>query len=100
MKRISKILRKHAKPVWFGIGTALLVTLGFIDYEWRGCAIHRASAPQGLWHFDRAAAHARSLAGEAGSRFGALLQRTGGERVMAIRLARLIRRENYVLVLA
>ena len=75
-------------------------TLGFIDYTWRGCAIHRASAPQGLWHFDRAAAHARSLAGEAGSRFEALLQRTGGERVMAIRLARSIRRENYVLVLA
>lgn len=75
-------------------------TLGFIDYTWRGCAIHRASAPQGLWHFDRAAAHARSLAGEAGSRFGALLQRTGGERVMAIRLARPLRRENYVLVLA
>ena len=74
-------------------------TLGFVDYRWRGCAVHRASAPHGLWHFDRAAAHARSLTGEAASRFGALLQRTGGERVMAIRLARPLRRENYVLVL-
>jgi glutathione S-transferase len=74
-------------------------TLGFIDYTWRGCAIHRASAPHGLWHFDRAAAHARSLGGEAATQFKALVQRTGGEQVMAIRLARALRRENYVLVL-
>lgn len=74
-------------------------TLGFIDYTWRGCAIHRASAPHGLWHFDKAASHARSLGGEAGSRFQALVQRTRGERVMAIRLARRLRRENYLLVL-
>ncbi len=49
---------------------------------------------------DRAASHARSLAGEPGSRFWALLQRTGGERVMAIRLVRPLRRENHVLALA
>ena len=73
-------------------------TLGFIDYTWRGCAIHRASAPHGLWHFDKAASHARSLGGEAGSRFQALVQRTRGERVMAIRLARPLKRENYALV--
>jgi hypothetical protein len=30
-------------------------TLGFIDYPWRGCTVHRASAPHGLWHFDKAA---------------------------------------------
>ena len=74
-------------------------TLGFIDYTWRGCAIHRASAPHGLWHFEKAASHARSLGGEAGSRFQALVQRTRGERVMAIRLARPLKRENYALVL-
>jgi glutathione S-transferase len=74
-------------------------TLGFLDYPWRGCVVHRASAPQGLWHFDRAASHARALRGEALARFTALVQRTGGEQVMAIRLARPLRRENYVLVL-
>jgi hypothetical protein len=75
-------------------------TLGFLDYTWRGCAIHRASTPHGLWHFDKAAACARDLAGEARSRFAALVGRTGGERVMAIRLARKMVRQNYVLVLA
>jgi len=74
-------------------------TLGFIEYEQRGCRIHRNSAPHGLWHFDRAAAHARSLQGEARARFSALVQRTGGAQVMAIELARPLKRENYVLVL-
>ena len=75
-------------------------TLGFINYTLRGCAIHRASAPHGLWHFDKAVAHARTLEGPARERFAALVQRTGGEQVMAIRLARPLKRENYVLVLA
>ena len=59
-------------------------TLGFIDYRSRGCPIHRASAPHGLWHFDKAASHARALQGAAHSQFKALVQRTGGEEVMAI----------------
>jgi glutathione S-transferase len=74
-------------------------TLGFVEYELRGCRIHRASAPHGLWHFDRAAAHSRSLQGEARARLTALVQRTGGENVMAIELARPLKRENCVLVL-
>lgn len=74
-------------------------TLGFIDYQLRGCAIHRASAPHALWHFDRAASYARALEGAARARFTTLLQRVGGERVMAIRLARPLKRENYMLVL-
>jgi len=74
-------------------------TLGFIDYTWRGCTIHRASAPHGLWHFDRAAAYARALTGEARDRFHALVHRTGGEQVMAIRLARPMKRADYLLVL-
>jgi hypothetical protein len=75
-------------------------TLGFIDYPWRGCTVHRASAPHGLWHFDKAAAHARALSGEPRRRFDALVKRTGGEQVMAIELARPMKREDYVLVLA
>jgi hypothetical protein len=75
-------------------------SLGPIDFTWRGCRIHRASAPHGLWHFDRAAGHARSMTGEAKSRFDDLVRRTGGEQVMAIRLARPMKREDYALVLA
>jgi glutathione S-transferase len=73
-------------------------SIGPIEYEWRDCTMHRASAPHGLWHFDKAAAYARSLAGEAKSRFDSLVSRTGGEPVMSIRLARPMKREDYVLV--
>jgi glutathione S-transferase len=75
-------------------------TLGAIEYEWRGCKVRRASAPQSLWHFERAAALARALEGDAHARFAALIARTGGEQVMAARLARPMKREDYVLVLA
>jgi glutathione S-transferase len=74
-------------------------SIGPIEYEWRGCTIRRSSSPHGLWHFDKAAAYARALTGEARSRFDALVRRTGGERVMAIRLARPMTRKDYVLVL-
>jgi glutathione S-transferase len=73
-------------------------SIGPIEYRWRGCTMRRASAPHGLWHFDKAAAHARTLAGEAKSRLDALVSRTGGERVMSIRLARPMKRADYVLV--
>ena len=73
-------------------------SIGPIEYEWRGCTMRRASAPHGLWHFDKAAAFARALTGEDRERFGALVRRTGGERVMNIRLARPMRRQDYVLV--
>ena len=75
-------------------------TLGAIEYDWRGCTVRRASAPQALWHFERAAALARALEGEARARFATLVERTGGEQVMATRLARPMKREDYVLVLA
>ena len=75
-------------------------TLGPVEYEWRGCVMRRASAPHGLWHFDKAAACARTLTGEARVRFESLLRRTGGERVMEIRLARPMTRMDYVLVVA
>jgi len=74
-------------------------TLGFLEYRWRGCTVHRASAPHGLWHFDKAASYGRALGGEARARFTALVHRTGGEHVMAIELSRPLKRENYVLVL-
>jgi glutathione S-transferase len=75
-------------------------SLGPVQYQWRGCTVQRTSAPHGLWHFDKAAAFARALTGEARSRFDALVHRTGGDSVMAIRPARPMMRKDYVLVLA
>lgn len=75
-------------------------TLGAIDFPWRDCSVHRQSSPHSLWHFDKAAAHARALEGDALRRFDALVQRTGGEEMMAITLVRPMKREDYVLVLA
>jgi hypothetical protein len=75
-------------------------SIGPIEYRWRGVTVHRASAPHGLWHFDKATAYARALTGAARSRFDALASRTGGGSVMSIRLARPMVRDDYVLVLA
>ena len=75
-------------------------SIGPIEYSWRGVTVQRASAPHGLWHFDKAAAYARALTGDAKACFDALVGRTGGERVMSIRLARPMVRDDYVLVVA
>ncbi len=74
-------------------------TLGPVEYPLRGVVIRRASHPQTLWHFEKAAALARGLSGEGRERFDALMQRVGGERAMALRLARPILRQDYVLAL-
>lgn len=75
-------------------------SIGPVEYRWRGCTVRRSTSPHGLWHFDKAAGFARALQGEAASRFDALVRRTGGEDVMAIRLGRPMTRSDYVLVLA
>ncbi len=74
--------------------------LGQISYEWRGVTVKRASAPHGLWHFERAASLARELQGEARASFDALVQRLGGSDVMQIRTSRPMRREDDALVFA
>lgn len=74
-------------------------TLGPIEYALRGVPIHRSSAPQTLWHFNKAVAQAREITGEARDRFNALMKRVGGEEAMALQLARPIVRKDYVLVL-
>jgi glutathione S-transferase len=74
-------------------------TLGPITYELRGQIIKRASAPQTLWHFEKAASLARALQGPARERFDALMSRVGGREAMSMRLARPIVRQDYVLVL-
>ena len=72
-------------------------TLGPIEYALRGATIRRASQPQTLWHFDKAAALARVLTGTDRERFDALMRGVGGERAMSLRLARPIVRSDYVL---
>jgi len=73
-------------------------TVGDISYSLRGRNIRSAGAPQALWHFDKALRRAGALSGAARAQFEKLIKRTGGERVMAITLARPLKREQYVLV--
>ncbi len=75
-------------------------SVGPMSYRLRGVTVNRECWPQMLWHFDRAAACARELRGDALERWKALLERTGGERVMALELARPLLRADNVLVLA
>ncbi|MBP6683091.1 MAG: glutathione S-transferase family protein [Halioglobus sp.] len=74
--------------------------LGEIRYSWRGVTVKRASAPHGLWHFERGARLARELQGEAKQRFDTLAQRLGGSEVMRIRTLRPLEREDDALVFA
>jgi glutathione S-transferase len=75
-------------------------TLGPLEYKWRGQLIQRASSPHTLWHFDRAASHAVGLVGKSADALTALLQRTGGEWISTVTLARPLQRRDYVLVVA
>jgi len=73
--------------------------LGPIHYPLRCTAVHRASAPQTLWHFDLVQQCVRSLDGAAKQRWDALMERVGGQTAMGIRLQRPIVRKDYVLTL-
>jgi len=74
-------------------------SLGPIHYPLRGTAVHRASAPQTLWHFDLVQQCVRSLDGAAKQRWDTLMERVGGQTAMGIRLQRPIVRKDYVLTL-
>jgi glutathione S-transferase len=87
-------------PVSAGGERRIHPSIGPIEYRWRGITMQRASSPHGLWHFDRAAACARELTGEARTRVESLAKRMGGKQMMDIRLSRPMKREDYVLVLA
>jgi glutathione S-transferase len=73
--------------------------VGRIDYAWRGTTVRRASHVHSLWHLARAQDLAGQLGGEDAARLTALLERTGGAALMALRPRRPIRREANVLVL-
>jgi glutathione S-transferase len=74
-------------------------TVGMVSYAWRDVRVQRASAVHGLWLFQMAQFAAQALSGEAAQNLAALLQRTGGQGVMAITLPRQMERRNNVLVL-
>lgn len=74
--------------------------VGRISYAWRGVTMERGSQPHALWHLARAQALAAELAPAPAAALGALLDRTGGTEIMAIRTARPITRSENVLVLA
>lgn len=74
--------------------------VGWITYGWRDVVIERASHPHSLWHFSRAQSLADSLGGADAERLAALLERTGGKAMMALRSDRAIARQDNVLVLA
>lgn len=73
--------------------------LGPIHYPLRDVTVHRASAPQTLWHFDLMLQYVRSLDGAAKQRWDALMERVGGQAAMGTRLQRPIVRKDYVLTL-
>jgi glutathione S-transferase len=74
-------------------------TLGSVSYTWRGVQVQRASAVHGLWLFQSAQDAAQALSTDAGRKWEALLQRTGGQAVMDLTLPRAMTRLNNVLVL-
>lgn len=77
---------------------ALHASIGDIRFEFRGSVLTCTAKIHALWHFDQAAAQARTLKGAAKTLFDSLIRRTGGERVMAITLARPLKRENFVVI--
>jgi glutathione S-transferase len=91
--------RPAGTPVTISQDRKIHPTIGPIEYPLRGTPVRRASAPHGLWHFERAAAQARALDGAARGRLDALLARTGGARAMALRPSRPLDRQDYLLVL-
>jgi len=74
-------------------------TLGMVSYPWRGVQVQRASAVHGLWLFQMAQSAVSAMPADARLPFDALMQRTAGQDVLALRLSRPMERRNNVLVL-
>ena len=74
-------------------------TLGMVSYAWRGVQMQRASAVHGLWLFQMAQSAVKAMPADARLQFDALMQRTAGTDLLALRLSRPLERRNNVLVL-
>jgi hypothetical protein len=74
-------------------------TLGMVSYAWRGVQVQRASAVHGLWLFQLAQDAANALSGDVKQKLAAWVERTGGQKVMDLRLPRALERQNNLMVL-
>jgi glutathione S-transferase len=74
-------------------------TLGMVSYAWRGVQVQRASAVHGLWLFQLAQDAANALSEDAKQKLAAWVERTGGQKVMDLRLPRALERQNNLMVL-
>jgi hypothetical protein len=74
-------------------------SLGWFDFELRGVRIHRRDYVDAVYHFQRVLDVVAGLGGEGRERFGKIVDRTGGTELLAARLARRIKTENYRFVL-
>ena len=74
-------------------------SIGPINYHWRDVNMYRASAPQTLWHFNKAQQLGRELFGQSRKKFDALIERVNGQEAMNIKISRTLIRNDYVLAL-
>ena len=74
-------------------------SLGWFDFELRGVRIHRRDYVDAVYHFQRVLDVVAGLDGEGRERLGRIVGRAGGKELLAARLARRIKTENYRFVL-
>lgn len=86
------------QQVHFNDSPVVHPTLGMVSYEWRGGQVRRASAVHGLWLFQNAQDATQAMPADATTSLSALLKRTGGQKVMNLRLPRPLTRLNNLLV--
>ena len=73
--------------------------LGSFRYELKGVQFHRKVFSDALYHFQRVLDVVAGLDGEGRARFDEIVNRAGGGELLAARLARRIKSENYRFVL-
>jgi glutathione S-transferase len=74
--------------------------IGSVEFPWRGITYRRGSQPHMLWMLAAAQEHYRAMTPADRACAGALLSRTGGSDVLALKLNRSMERQANVLVLA
>jgi hypothetical protein len=74
-------------------------SLGWFDFELRGVPLHRRDYVDAVYHFQRVLDVVAELDGEGRERLGEIVDRAGGRELLAVRLARRIKSENYTFVL-
>ena len=75
-------------------------SVGTVSYDFHGTKMTRGSAPHAIWMFRVAQKGAEALSGDAKARFVALLDRTQGQPLFGLAVARDMARADNVLVLA